>query len=53
MGPSDIKGFDKAQWQWDNMDDNDDAETEDDVPNVWTDIEEEEQEDDLFWRKHG
>lgn len=30
----------RAQYQYDNMGDNDDADTEDNIPNIWEDIEE-------------
>lgn len=51
MDPFD-KQLERAQYQYDNMDDGDD-DTEDDIPNVWEDIEDEEAEDERFWRKHG
>lgn len=44
MGPgSFIPGFDRAQEQYENQTP-EDFETEDDIPNIWADIEEEERE---------
>lgn len=41
----------RAQFRYDNMDDTDDAESEDDL--TMLDIREEEAEEEAFWRKNG